>query len=138
MSTPASATSGTDISQHSARALSRYEKGYRVAKAVIGLGQLCKAVGVFVGIVVIFFAVLGSQTVMRPNPSLVGVVNYQAQGNLYLISAIFFGLVIAFIGWVIGVLVGAYGHHLKAALDEAANTSPFLSDAQRIQLMKFS
>lgn len=92
----------------------------------------------FVGIVVIFFAVLGSQTVMRPNPSLAGVVTYQAQGNLYLISAIFFGAVIAFIGWVIGVLVAGYGQHLKAALDEAANTSPFLSDLQRAQLMKLS
>lgn len=138
MSTSAAASTGPNLSEESTRAVSRYQDAYRTAKAINGLGQLCKVVGVFVGIVMIFFAVLGSQTVMRPNPSLAGVVNYQAQGNLYLISAIFFGAVIAFIGWVIGVLVSGYGQHLKAALDEAVNTSPFLSDAQRAQLMKLS
>ena len=72
---------------------------------------------------------------MRPNPAMAASVDYRSQFNLYLISAILFGLLVAFIGWVVGELVSAYGHHLEAALDRAVNTSPFLNNVQRAELM---
>ena len=42
MSTPATAPAPSNISEESTRAVARYDDGYRVAKAINRLGQLCK------------------------------------------------------------------------------------------------
>jgi len=73
---------------------------------------------------------------MRPNASMIGLASEQAQHNIYLISVIFFGALVALSGWIIGVLLDGYGHQLKATLDMAVNSSPFLSNAQRSQIMR--
>lgn len=101
-----------------------------------GLGHICQAVGLLAGILVVLFGVMGSETLMRPNPSMVGLANYQTQHNVYLVSVIFLGALVAFAGWVIGVLLAGYGEHLSATVDAAVNGSPFLSSLQRAQLMR--
>ncbi len=116
--------------------MSRYQNGYRVARSVGGLGHICQAVGLLAGILVVLFGVMGSETLMRPNPTMVGLANYQTQHNVYLVSIIFLGAVVAFVGWVIGVLLAGYGEHLNATVDSAVNSSPFLSNSQRAQLMR--
>jgi hypothetical protein len=93
-------------------------------------------IGLLAGIFVVVFGVMGSETVMRPNPSMVGVASIQAQHNVYLISVIFFGALVALIGWIIGVVLDGYGQHVKAALDTAVCASPFLSNVQRAQVMR--
>lgn len=132
------ATPEPKASVDNGKALARYRDGYRVARTLNGLGETCKVVGLLIGIAAIFFAVMGSETLMRPNPYVTGIANYQTQHNLYLISAIVLGTIIAFIGWVIGVVVAGYGQQLKATLDAAVNTSPFLSDKQRAQMMSLT
>jgi hypothetical protein len=136
MATPAAAPLDPQVSGQSSKAVSRYQDGYRVARSINGLGQLCKIVGLITGIFVVFFGVMGSETVMRPNPSMFGVADYQTQHNMFLISVVFFGALVAFTGWVIGVVVAGYGQHVKATLDGAVNSSPFLSDSQRAQIMR--
>ena len=134
MSAPTSAPLPTQ--DQSANAVSRYHHGYRVAQSINGLGRLCKFVGLAAGLLVVIFGILGSETVMRPNPAMTGVADLQAQHNIYLLSVIFFGAFVAFFGWVAGVVIAGYGQHLKAALDQAVNTSPFLTDSQRAELMR--
>jgi len=73
---------------------------------------------------------------MRPNPAMVGLASYQVQHNVFTLSAILFGVLVAFVFWVWGVLISAYGQHLRAALDSAASSSPFLSDSQRADVMR--
>jgi hypothetical protein len=90
------------------------------------------------GIFVVFFGVMGSETVMRPNPGMFGVADYQAQHNMFLISVVFFGALVAFAGWVIGVVIAGYGQQVKATLDGAVHGSPFLSDSQRAQIMRLA
>jgi uncharacterized membrane protein len=107
-----------------------------VARSINGLGPLCKVVGLIAGIFVVFFGVMGSELLMRPNPSMTGLANYQTQHNVYLISVILFGALVAFAGWVIGVIVAGYSQHLKATLDAAVHSSPFLSDLQRAEIMR--
>lgn len=85
---------------------------------------------------VVLFGVMGSETLMRPNPSMVALANYQTQHNVYLISIIFFGALVAFCGWVVGVLLAGAGQHLNSTLDAAVNGSPFLSSSQRAQLLR--
>ena len=70
-----------------------------MAKAVNALGPICKVVGLIAGLFVVFFGIMGTETLMRPNPSITGIANYQTQHNVYLISVIFFGLFVAFAGW---------------------------------------
>jgi len=122
------------ISSQVENVVARYQNGYRVARTINGLSPICKLVGFLAGICSIFFGVMGSELLMRPNPSMTSVANYGSQHNAYLISVIFFGAFVAFVGWVSGVLVTGYSQHLKAALDAAVNTSPFLSEAQRAEL----
>jgi uncharacterized membrane protein len=107
-----------------------------VARSINGLGPLCKVVGLIAGIFVVFFGVMGSELLMRPNPSMTGLANYQTQHNVYLISVILFGALVAFAGWVIGVIVAGYSQHLKATLDAAVHSSPFLSDLQRAEIRR--
>jgi hypothetical protein len=120
----------------SAKAISRYRDGYRVAQSMSGLSQVCKGAGVLAGFVLIVFGTLASAAVMRPNPAMVAIASDQAQHNLYLISVILSGAFVALSGWIIGVVLEGFGQHLKATLDSAVNSSPFLSDLQRVQLMR--
>jgi hypothetical protein len=88
------------------------------------------------GILAILFGVMGSETLMRPNATMVGVASVQAQHNIYLISVIVFGALVALIGWIVGIVLEGYGQYLQATLDTAVNGSPFLSNLQRAQLMR--
>lgn len=130
------ASSASAPIDQSAKAVTRYQHGYRVARSVSGLGHICQAVGLLAGILVVLFGVMGSETLMRPNPTMVGLANYQTQHNVYLVSVIFLGALVAFAGWVIGVLLAGYGQQLNATVDAAVNGSPFLSSLQRAQLLR--
>ena len=120
----------------SAKAVSRYIEGYRLARSISGLSQVAKVVGALAGICVIVFGVMASATLMRPNPAMTGIASEQTQHNIYLISVIFFGAFIALSGWILGVVIDGFGQHLKATLDTAVNGSPFLSTVQRAQLLR--
>jgi len=48
------------------------------------------------------------------------------------------GGIIWLITWVLGVFVSAQGQLLKANIDEAVNTSPFLVDDQRAKIMSLA
>jgi len=130
------ATSATAPIDQNAKAISRYQHGYRLARTIGGLGHVCQVVGLLSGIMAVLFGVMGSETLMRPNPTMIGLANYQTQHNVYLISIIFLGALVAFAGWVIGVVLGGAGQYLNATLDTAVNGSPFLSNTQRAQLMR--
>jgi len=120
----------------SSKAVSRYTDGYRLARTISGLSQISKVVGLLAGICVIVFGVMASETLMRPNPAMIGVASEQAQHNIYLISVIFFSAFVALSGWIIGVVIDGFGQHLKATLDTAVHGSPFLSSLQRAQVMR--
>jgi hypothetical protein len=85
---------------------------------------------------VVFFGIMGSEFLMRPNAALTGLANYETQHNVYLISVIFLGVFVVLAGWIIGSLVAGYSQHLNATLDAAVHGSPFLSDSQRAEIMR--
>ena len=70
--------------------------------------------------------------------ALVGLAagNQGYQSNpILIVGGLMFGAVVAIPLFVLGVLVAAQGQVLKANLDEAVHTSPFLTDEQRASLM---
>lgn len=119
------------------KAISRYQDGYRLARTITGLSELTKGVALLAGLFVVIFGLMGSESVMRPNPSMVAIASLESQRYVYLLSVIFFGAFVAMLGWVAGILISGYGHHLRASLDTAVNTSPFLTNTQRTQVMRF-
>ena len=136
MATPATAPLDNVLSTYAARTVTRFKEGYQQARFVSTIGMVSKFVAIPTGIGVAFFAIMGSETIMRPNPAMVGMANFQVQRNVFTISAILFGLLVAFVFWVCGALISAYGGHLKATLDGAVNGSPFLNDSQRAEVMR--
>jgi hypothetical protein len=97
---------------------------------------MCKALGLLAGILVVVFGVMGSETLMRPNASMVAIASLQAQHNIYIVSVIVFGALVALVGWILGIALDGYGQYLQATLDTAVNGSPFLTNQQRAQLMR--
>jgi alpha/beta superfamily hydrolase len=93
---------------------SRYVDAYRVASTMAGFGNTIKLAGFIFGAWIFFWAV-GS----LESPGLGAVA-------AFVIGAIFV---------VIGIIVDAQGQMLKAALDTAVNSSPFLNNGQKAAAM---
>ena len=139
MTSPQIAESAETVSESaidSAKLATRYRDGYRLARAIVGLGDLCKVVGVVVPFLVVLLALmLGG-----------GLSGLEGQFGGDLSRAKLLALVPLLLGclawwlfwWVVGVLVSAVGAILKAGLDGAVHTSPFLTNAQRAGIMSIS
>ena len=98
----------------------RYQDAYRAGSLTEGLGATCKVVGFLMGGVILLVSFAGGQL-----------------SGAFLVLGLGAGALIAFVGWVLGVLVSAQGRMLKATLDTAVNSSPFLSNAERAEVMSY-
>lgn len=110
---------------------SRYLDAYRIAKTLDGAGQLIKTFGLMIagGLVFLGLVLAGSVAGNFRGPDASGV-----GGIVFFL----FGLIAALIGlisWVIGIFVSALGQLLKADIDAAVNTSPFLTNSDRAEVM---
>ena len=103
------------------RAAERYRNAYTVARATDGIGSVIKFIGIALGIIV----------------ALVGfIIGSGNRGSgIFVIGGLLLAAVIGIPLYVLGVLVSAHGQVLKANLDEAVHTSPFLTDQQRASVM---
>lgn len=112
----------------SANVSRRYKDSYRVAGVIVGLSKVLKVIG----IVVAALCLLGSIISFSALPSIEGGGMMKAIVLGYgIFGAIFSWLVF----WLWGVVIGALGQLLRANLDEAVHTSPFLNDDQRAEVM---
>jgi len=94
----------------------RYLDGYRVANSVDGFGQFIKIGGFVLGLLV-----------------WAGVAQAVSGGAGFVV-----GLMVAAVFFVIGVIVAAHGQLLKATLDTAVHSSPFLSNDNRAAIMSLA
>ncbi len=108
---------------YSPKVMSRYTDGYCLARAIVAVGALVKTLGLVAAGVMLRIGI-GMANVT--NSGLASVVSIPVAGLVWLLL------------WVLGVLVSAQGQILKANLDEAVNTSPFLMDNQRAQIMSLT
>lgn len=106
-----------------ARAGTRYSDAYLVASAIIGLASVIKVLGLVAAL-----AVWGTGTVLA-----------RALGTGSEVMAVLIGFIpgaiVAVVAYGIGVIVSAQGQILRASLDSAVHSSPFLGDKQRVQIM---
>ena len=100
--------------------MTRYTDAYRVAGAIVGVGGLVKTLGVVAAAVTVVIGLGAASTLNSSVP---------------LVAALPVALVTWLLLWALGVLVAAQGELLKANVDGAVNTSPFLLDDQRAEVM---
>ncbi len=120
--TSADASSGGTDS--AIKAALRYKDGYRVARFTDGMGTAFKIVGAIIGMIVIGLGVWA------------GSSNFSSSVEpiLFLVSLLL-GVMAGGILFVLGVLASAVGQQLKAALDSAVNSSPFLDVPAKARVM---
>lgn len=110
----------------SKNARDRYEDAYLSARWLVQAGDLIQTVGWVLGIFIFCGAMFSAHTVMIPEkPAADWLTSGLATGAI--ITVFFF--------WLVGILVCVKGQDLKASLDSAVNSSPFLSNTQRAALM---
>ncbi|MBZ5687411.1 MAG: hypothetical protein LAP86_20525 [Acidobacteriia bacterium] len=112
-------------SNDSTATIRRYQDGYRVADGVVTFGQTVKLGGICVG-GVIFVA---------------GLVEFILNPAEHHGFAVIFASLIAcaalliLISQILAMGLRGEGHLLKAVLDSDVNSSPFLSNTQRVRAM---
>jgi hypothetical protein len=104
--------------------MTRYTSAYRVAKAITGIGDAIRIVGYGVGALVFLLGLIGSSSSLLGGTSIVfGLVT---------------GGLIAGGAFILGTVVAAQGQILKATLDTAVNSCPFLQNEERAEIMSLS
>lgn len=104
----------------------RYQDAYTVAASIIGQGQQLKATAIVVGFLVALLAVIGAVATARESGlSVAGLV-------VGLFAAVFIASTIH----AHGVRIAAEGQQLLAAIDVAVNTSPFITNTERADIMR--
>jgi len=115
------ATATTGPRMISRRAASRYSDAYIVAGAVVRIGGYVRVVAVVVTVIGLLGGIIAASS--SPSP-----------GVLF-VGGIVFGVAAGIPLYVLGILISAIGEHIKASLDSAVHTSPFLSDAEKASVM---
>lgn len=112
--------SSSGVATDHARAFSnRYRDAYLQAAMTVGISRLIKGVGMVLGLLT---AVLGLLTGKGPG----------------FLGGLLSGAMIVAIFYFIGIGVATMGQALMATLDSAVNTSPFLDDSQKAEVMRLN
>jgi uncharacterized membrane protein YoaK (UPF0700 family) len=102
--------------------MNRYEDAYIYGRATVGVGSFIKGVGILLGIL-LFLIGFGTGSIIRSSP----IVS--------LIAGVIMGGIVGVFFFVWGILVSAVGQILKASLDGAVNSSPFLTNEHKAKIM---
>jgi|SRR5579871_1331507 len=96
----------------------RYDRAYRVAQVNISLGEFVKAVGILA------FALM-----------VVGTIAFSGRSPEALLAGTFLAVAGGLALHCLGAILCAQGEILRATLDAATNSSPFLTTAEKARLM---
>jgi len=109
--------------------MNRYRDAYRVANTIVAIGNTIKILGIVVWILLILgLLYLGSRGSS-------GFLQQESSLAIALIAGVIGGAPVALLFWLLGILVNSQGQILLASLDEAVNTSPFLTNEQKAEAM---
>ena len=127
---PSGVPSGNVRSQN---VVTRYKTGYRVAGVIVALGTIVKVAGIVLGVIYALALAVAAMIGGGSVPSM-GISGGGA-GIVAVIVGIVGGALVWLIFWLYGTLISAGGWVLRAVLDGAVHSSPFLSDDQRADAM---
>ena len=107
--------------------MSRYRDAYHVARATTAIGGTVKVIGIVLASLVVLVVIA------------IALYAFNERGIMQVsIPAVVFGLIFGIPVYVLGILVSAHGQVLKATLDSAVHTSPFLTDDQKLKVMSLT
>lgn len=112
-------------STESTIAMERYQDAYRTAENTIDYGETVRLGGIFLAGVIF----LGSLVAFQVSPA------ERSGFPMVTVSLIGCAVLVVLIAHVWSQVFRVQGQLLKAAADSAVNSSPFLSNAQRIEVM---
>lgn len=113
-----SSSTTVSVSKSQNPVIRRYSDAYLTARVIVGLGKFVKGTAVFcfiIGVVVLFIAMVSREDAA------------------WVAGPVAAGVAIPL--YVLGVIVSAQGQILRASLDTAVHSSPYLTDAERLQVM---
>lgn len=127
-------------SHESRKIVERYEDAYRVARIINWTGETIKLLGMVLASLVLCGAMYVYLSTTPPYSAnqvtlIQGVPGIQQWGHGLTIILVIIAICIGVGAYTKGMLVCARGQSLKAQLDCAVNSSPFLSNAQRADAM---
>lgn len=99
----------------------RFDQGYRVAQNNISFGAFVKAVGVLAGAV-----------------TMLGTIAFSERSPDSLLLGLFLAVTSGLALYSLGAILCAQGQMLRATLDAAANSSPFLTTAAKAKVMSLT
>jgi len=105
-----------------------------------GLGLICKTMGLIMGAALLYVGVMGAQHIDGLSPAVLWVrdnlnLSIRDQQGIVVSAGLVFGAALLLLFWVVGTFVSALGQILKAILDTAVNTSPFLTTEEKQNLI---
>ena len=101
-----------------ASVLPRYRDAYRVARTVTAFGATVKIIAFLIGAAIVVAGLVAA-----------------SQSGMFAVAGIVVAAIISIPIYILGVLVSAQGQTLKATLDTAVHSSPFLSKAEMREIM---
>jgi hypothetical protein len=120
---PGTASANSDPA---AKAMQRYQDGYRVAGLITRIGSIIKTLGICLGIAILVIELVIASNILGHDET-AQMVSF----GFALVSALVVGVSL----FVFGVIVSAQGQQLKASLDSAVHTSPFLDIEAKARAM---
>jgi hypothetical protein len=115
---------GPSKSRRLSTLMKRYRDAYIVARVTNGFGAIIKTIGIIAGGLL---ALIGFMAASKGGPndpmSVLGIVG------------IVVAILIGGLFYILGILVAAHGQILKASLDTAVNSSPFLTNDNKAMIM---
>ncbi len=113
----------------------RYREGYLYARAIVGAGIAVQVLGVIIGCILVLIGFVAGAAVagqgVGPLDGGVAAASGVIMGAIPAALGVFFGGIL----FVFGILIKASGQFLKAQLDSAVNSSPFLNNRDRAEMM---
>lgn len=115
------------------RVETRYKDAYRVAGFVVAIGTIIKVLAAVAGLFIVIAGLIASSSV---STGPYGRYDNTASGIAGL-SGLLVGATVFAIGFILGVMVSAHGQTLRASLDSAVHSSPFLDIVAKARAMGF-
>jgi len=118
----APATTAARDPDHSERVVMRYQDAYRVAGFIVGMGTVIKIMAGITGFIILLAGLIAGGN-NRQISDVSGLGGFLAGGLTFVL------------GFVAGVIVSALGQQIRASLDAAVYSSPFMDIAAKARAM---
>lgn len=111
--------------------IKRYRDAYRVAKVVVAIGAFAQLAGIIAGLLI-----AGAGFVLTDGAGPREFRRHDGSEVVLQLAAVVAGAIVWMVFHIIGIITRAQGQILRASLDSAVHSSPFLNGDEKAQSMR--